>query len=143
MQTIFVCLITRSISKRIWFRYILFLVFVGGILILFIYIASLSPNEKISLSIKLIKKLIIWITLCIIITIVDKNFLMFIDTIDRKNFDNIIILIKENQIDITKIYEIPNNFITIILIIYLLLTLVIVVKVTNSFIGPLRRKNYE
>lgn len=50
-------------------------------------------------------------------------------------------LVNENYINLSKLYEAPNNFITIILVIYLFLTLIIVVKITKSFIGPLRQNN--
>lgn len=39
------CVVVRLGGLR-WFRYILFLVFVGGVLILFGYASSLSPNPK-------------------------------------------------------------------------------------------------
>nr|NP_542475.1 NADH dehydrogenase subunit 6 [Narceus annularus]AAL18209.1 NADH dehydrogenase subunit 6 [Narceus annularus] len=34
------------LTRASWFSYILFLIFIGGILILFTYIASLAPNSK-------------------------------------------------------------------------------------------------
>lgn len=74
---------------------------------------------------------------------IDKSFWL-LSTSNRMNKQNLLInLINENYLNLSKLYETPNNLITIILIIYLLLTLVVVVKITNSFIGPLRQKNYE
>lgn len=40
-----------------------------------------------------------------------------------------------------KLYNYPTNFITILLINYLLLTLIAIVKITNIFFGPLRPIN--
>lgn len=49
--------------------------------------------------------------------------------------------IKETQQIVTKLYNIPSNILTILLINYLFLTLIVVVKVTNFFYGPLRNIN--
>lgn len=47
-------------------------------------------------------------------------------------------LIKENRFNTIKLYNFPNNYINLILITYLFLLIVIVVKITNFFIGPIR-----
>lgn len=47
-------------------------------------------------------------------------------------------LIIENTLSINKLYNFPVNLITIILMIYLFLTLIAVVKITDIFEGPLR-----
>merc|ERR1712198_806681 len=50
-QTILICLITGLSSSSFWFSYILFLIFLGGILVLFIYVTSLASNEMFTPSI--------------------------------------------------------------------------------------------
>lgn len=50
------------------------------------------------------------------------------------------LLMNENHLSLSKIYDSPNNFIIILIINYLLLTLIIIVKITNLFQGPLRPK---
>jgi len=52
IQTIFICLLRGLLIKSFWFSYILFLIFIGGILVLFIYVTSLASNEIFSFSIK-------------------------------------------------------------------------------------------
>jgi NADH-ubiquinone oxidoreductase chain 6 len=47
-------------------------------------------------------------------------------------------LLIENSLILNKLYNFPVNLITILLIIYLFLTLIAVVKITNVFEGPLR-----
>lgn len=138
------CFFTGLITKRFWFSYILFLIFIGGILILFIYIASLASNEQIKFSPWfLIKWNSIIILSLLILIILDKfyllNFFKNTDIIEFFNWQN---LINENILSLTKIYDKPNNLIIILLINYLLLTLIVVVKITNTFIGPLRPKQY-
>lgn len=131
------------ISSTFWFSYILFLVFIGGILILFIYISSLSPNEKITFNSKILIKIFTIIIRILIFLLFDKSFWLLTTTNEINKQDLLTNLINENYINLSKLYETPNNLITILLIIYLLLTLVVVVKITNSFIGPLRQKTYE
>lgn len=120
----------------------LFLIFIGGLLILFIYISSLASNEKIQFSTKFIKIYILLIG-TLIILFLDKfyiiNFFKNNETYEFFNFNN---LINENSLIISKIYGAPNNFIIILLVNYLLLTLIITVKITKTFYGPLRPKQF-
>nr|QNV11699.1 NADH dehydrogenase subunit 6 [Rhamphomyia barbata] len=53
MQTFLICLITGLMTKSFWFSYILFLIFLGGMLVLFIYVTSLASNEMFSMSMNL------------------------------------------------------------------------------------------
>lgn len=46
--------------------------------------------------------------------------------------------INENFLNLNKLYNFPINFITILLINYLFLTLIVIVKITNINKGPLR-----
>nr|QGQ56395.1 NADH dehydrogenase subunit 6 [Pseudachorutes palmiensis] len=45
LQTFFVALMMKSLLNSAWFPMILFLIFVGGLMIMFVYITSLSSNE--------------------------------------------------------------------------------------------------
>ena len=142
IQTIIIRIITGIIIKTFWFSYVLFLVFVGGILVLFIYVTSLASNEIFNVSIKIIT------IAFFILVILNFNFLFFDKTLnlflfesfDRINLDLIKRFYQENLLTINKLYNFPINLITIILIIYLFLTLIAVVKITNIFEGPLRPK---
>lgn len=88
------------------------------------------------------KSIILPVTLILIIllTLIFYDFLL-ININKRIDIINSIIitrLINENCLHLNKIYNFPSNLIAIILINYLLLTLVIIVKITNIFYGPLR-----
>nr|UJG45329.1 NADH dehydrogenase subunit 6 [Dolichopus plumipes] len=143
IQTFIICLATGIISKTFWFSYILFLVFLGGMLVLFIYVTSLASNEMFSLSVKTL----IWASAMIMITalftiILDMNFLTPItENIEMMEFSNTNALIKENAIMLNKIYNYPTNLMTLVLINYLLISLIAIVKITNVFYGPLRQMN--
>lgn len=121
----------------------------GGILILFIYITSLASNEIFKFNFnKKIFILILSFNIFILLSIylidfkslnlnIIKNFENY-SLIEIKNF----ILI--NNIDhqtLTKMFNFPTNILSILLINYLFLTLIISVKITNIYKGPLRPSN--
>lgn len=140
IQTLVISLIIGLISKTFWFSYVLFLIFLGGILILFIYITSLASNELFFFSIKyffiiLISTIFVFLT----ILMLDKNIIYFyLENLEMKSINNLFIYINENVLILRKLYNFPINLITILLINYLFLTLIISVKITNLFKGPLR-----
>jgi len=78
----------------------------------------------------------------IIFLILDYNFInisiIYNNEINQTNF--IVSYINENIINLNKLYNFPTNLITLLLINYLFLTLIVVVKITNIFYGPLRPK---
>ena len=145
-QTLFLSLFTGIYTSIFWFSYSLFLIFIGGILILFIYITSLASNETFifSLNFKLSKFFFLLIIVIIIfIYLTDFKSLFIINkTLNSETFNLIFIktLIEQNNLILNKIYNFPINIITIILVNYLFLTLIATVKITNIFKGPLRPK---
>ncbi|MGL5470365.1 MAG: NADH-quinone oxidoreductase subunit J [Shewanella sp.] len=50
VHTLLVSAATGLVGGHFWFSYILFLVFLGGVLVLFIYMTSLASNEKFEIS---------------------------------------------------------------------------------------------
>lgn len=123
INTIIIALITGSIILNFWYSYILFLVIIGGILILFLYITNVASNEKFKFS----KKIII---LIIPIIIFFFNFNIFF----KKNLNFNI------KSSLMQYFSYPNNLLLVIIIIYLLITLIAVVKIINIKRGPLRQK---
>jgi NADH-ubiquinone oxidoreductase chain 6 len=124
----------------------LFLIFIGGILILFIYITSLASNETFKFSLKLNKfyfYLFFLFFIIIILLIFDfKNLILNNKIINNENSPIIRFnfSIEKNIFLLNKIYNFPINLITILLVNYLFLTLIATVKITNIFQGPIRPK---
>nr|UFK62191.1 NADH dehydrogenase subunit 6 [Cicindela puritana] len=144
IQTILISLISGMMSYTFWFSYIIFLVMLGGMLVLFIYMTSLASNEMFQFSSKIMFFMLMMITLFMMILFMlpDNQMIMSMvkncnsaEMINYMNFIN-----NENLITLNKIYNSPNNMITILLINYLLITLIAVVKITSINIGPLRQK---
>nr|AWB98547.1 NADH dehydrogenase subunit 6 [Anopheles triannulatus]AWB98833.1 NADH dehydrogenase subunit 6 [Anopheles triannulatus]AWB99860.1 NADH dehydrogenase subunit 6 [Anopheles triannulatus] len=143
IQTFLTCLVTSIYVKTFWFSYVLFLIFLGGMLILFIYVTSLSSNEMFSMSFSLTMiSLIIFSIFTILFFIIDKSLIdQFITNMEMEKLSNINNLINENILSLNKMYNFPTNLITLLLINYLFLTLLVTVKITKKFYGPLRPMN--
>nr|QCC25594.1 NADH dehydrogenase subunit 6 [Bactrocera dorsalis] len=143
IQTLQICLITGLMAKSFWFSYVLFLIFLGGMLVLFIYVTSLASNEMFSLSMKLTTIcMMIMLTTTLIAAFLDKmSTSSFIQNLEMQPLYNFNLTVSENSLSLYKLYNYPTNFITILLMNYLLITLIAVVKITKLFYGPLRQMN--
>nr|YP_010999252.1 NADH dehydrogenase subunit 6 [Rheocricotopus emeiensis]WPM93098.1 NADH dehydrogenase subunit 6 [Rheocricotopus emeiensis] len=139
-QTILICLMTGILSNTFWFSYVLFLIFLGGMLVLFIYVTSLASNEMFNFSMKLTwLNFMIFSLLIMIILFIDKSiFMNYFINFESQNLFLMLEYQNENSMTLNKLYNFPNNMITIMVMIYLFLTLIAIVKITNIFEGPLR-----
>nr|YP_010411466.1 NADH dehydrogenase subunit 6 [Sambus femoralis]URN73112.1 NADH dehydrogenase subunit 6 [Sambus femoralis] len=127
-QSMMIALLTGIFSMNFWYSYILFIIMVGGMLVLFIYMTCVASNKKFSL-IKVKPMLGIMLT-CMLISI--KMDLLTIMT-EEKN---------ENWINsLIKFFTFPHSLILVSMMIYLLLTLIATVKITKIEMGPLRKMN--
>jgi hypothetical protein len=116
--SLFISSIFAIISSR-WFGFITFIIYVGGILVIFAYFSALQPNQQI----------INWAwTFCPIVFII----MYFLYT----NKTPYIWL--DNFINTNQIFSINNLIIPILLALLLFLTLIIVIKTTRADEGPLR-----
>nr|YP_009340902.1 NADH dehydrogenase subunit 6 [Nilaparvata bakeri]AGE94105.1 NADH dehydrogenase subunit 6 [Nilaparvata bakeri] len=136
MQSISTSLFMNLLTKNSWNSLILFITFSSGLMIMFMYMASISSNEKFKWSIKLI----LMIFCFVFMTSMMKEFL-FINKFNM-NEQNLFFQDNEEKKSIMKI--IASNkillFITVTLII--LMMLISISNLINSFEGPLK-KTYE
>nr|YP_007316737.1 NADH dehydrogenase subunit 6 [Ceracris kiangsu]ADB78283.1 NADH dehydrogenase subunit 6 [Ceracris kiangsu]QOL00891.1 NADH dehydrogenase subunit 6 [Ceracris fasciata fasciata] len=140
MQTLIIGLITGTMMESFWLSYILFLTFLGGMLVLFIYITSISSNEMFKpKSINLIISIILFMISMTILVILNK--MMFMDLVKNTETMNInnYINYQEMTMSLEKLYNLPTSIITMMMMIYLFLALVAVVKITNINQGPIRK----
>nr|QNE85761.1 NADH dehydrogenase subunit 6 [Helina impuncta] len=139
IQTTLICMYSGLMTKTFWFSYILFLIFMGGMLILFIYVTSLASNEMFSFSIKLtFVSLMIIMFMMIMLMYMNKTLLLTYSNLEIISTSNMNSYMMENSMLINKLYNYPNNFLTILLMNYLLITLIAIVKITKLYKGPLR-----
>nr|YP_009740937.1 NADH dehydrogenase subunit 6 [Filchnerella tenggerensis]QID03951.1 NADH dehydrogenase subunit 6 [Filchnerella tenggerensis] len=140
IQTLLIGLTAGTLMESFWLSYILFLTFLGGMLVLFIYITSIASNEMFQLkSISVILTGIMWLILTISLILLDKS--LYIDLL--KNSDTSLITnnmnFQEMTMSLNKIYNNPTFMITMMMMIYLFLALLAVVKITNINQGPIRK----
>nr|QRW36407.1 NADH dehydrogenase subunit 6 [Sanfilippodytes adelardi] len=142
-QSIIITMLSGMFSYSFWFSYILFLIMIGGMLILFMYMTSLASNEKFKFS-KSLLIIIPFMLISMFITLMINDPL--ISSYLQKNsnmlemINNLNIYKNENLFSMNMMYNNPNYLITILMINYLLLTLIAAVKITKSNTGPLRQK---
>nr|UAT98102.1 NADH dehydrogenase subunit 6 [Laothoe amurensis] len=140
-QTMLTCMLSGMLIKTYWFSYILFLTFLGGLLVLFIYVSSIASNEMFSLSNNMKITMIIFLLMLVLIQgLFYKNLtwmnLNYNSEMDK--FSNLLFFNNENKINLNKLYNNYSSMLTMLLIIYLFITLIAIVKITNIFYGPLR-----
>nr|YP_054554.1 NADH dehydrogenase subunit 6 [Squilla mantis]AAT69303.1 NADH dehydrogenase subunit 6 [Squilla mantis] len=137
MQTLVICVITALMNFYVWFSYILFLIFLGGMLVLFIYITSLASNEMFQFSFKMISFFVLMSGVSILLLFMDPLLLDFkmasadMSSLMSNPYNSQMVLI-------SNIYSTNTMMTTLFMILYLLLTLIVVVKITYTFLGPLR-----
>nr|YP_009505019.1 NADH dehydrogenase subunit 6 [Luciola curtithorax]AWW89612.1 NADH dehydrogenase subunit 6 [Luciola curtithorax] len=136
IQTLLIAMWTGFLSMNFWYSYILFIVMVGGMLILFIYMTSVASNEKFSYSKILLMFMMIMLMMSIMLMIKDQFF-------SSLNSSNLEMMNMKNKylfkLSLNKFYMFPMMLISLSVIIYLLITLIAVVKITNLKSGPLRK----
>nr|AML26435.1 NADH dehydrogenase subunit 6 [Staphylinidae sp. BMNH 1274642] len=133
-QTILIALYTGMMNFNYWFSYILFLIMVGGMLVLFTYMTSVASNEKFKFSSYLMTSFIIFILISMIFLLIDNKLLSMM------NFSVNFTYVYDYKFSMSKFFNWPSNLILFMMIIYLFITLIAIVKLTNIKTGPLRQK---
>nr|YP_009233456.1 NADH dehydrogenase subunit 6 [Engaewa subcoerulea]AMB27349.1 NADH dehydrogenase subunit 6 [Engaewa subcoerulea] len=136
-QTLLVCISTGASNSCFWFSYILFLIFMGAMLILFIYVASLASNESFKIHPISGGLLVASLSVSLILLVTDPlslapNF----SSLSSNTFfteKNISSLTSTNMI-----YSPHTSPLTLFLIVYLLFSFLAVMKIINFTQAPLR-----
>nr|YP_010271076.1 NADH dehydrogenase subunit 6 [Neptis raddei]UJY98843.1 NADH dehydrogenase subunit 6 [Neptis raddei] len=144
IQTLLTCLLSGMMINTYWFSYILFLIFLGGLLVLFIYVSSVASNELFKISLMNKFYFSFYILLIFIFSLLFKNNLIWMNfsfNDEMNNFFNILFFNNEFNFNLSKLYNEQIYFLMAMMIIYLFITLIVIVKITNIFFGPLRSFN--
>nr|YP_009350803.1 NADH dehydrogenase subunit 6 [Microtermes obesi]AQP27807.1 NADH dehydrogenase subunit 6 [Microtermes obesi] len=133
IQTTMMCLMSGMMYKSFWFSYILFMIMVGGMLVLFMYMTSLASNEMFSPSNKVI------MTALLLLPMLTYLMPSPINNKEMTEHNNM----TENEITTTTavMYNQMMGTMTTLLVLYMLLTLIVVVNIINVSKGPLRHTN--
>nr|AKR07171.1 NADH dehydrogenase subunit 6 [Pseudorhaetus sinicus] len=133
IQSILIALISGWMNLTFWYSYIMLLIMIGGMLVLFMYMTNVASNEKFKFS-----------PFILLFTISGMSFfimsLPFTDQwlINSKTLIDEIILSPYPLSSLNKYLNFPAILISASLIIYLLITMIIVIKIINIKHGPLR-----
>nr|AQP28284.1 NADH dehydrogenase subunit 6 [Sinocapritermes sp. 1 TB-2017] len=129
LQTTMVCIISGTMYSTFWFSYILFMIMIGGMLVLFMYMTSLASNEMFSPSNKM---------LMMLMTLPVLSYMM--PTVINNKEMNMHETMMENEITTTTtvMYNQMMGMMTTLLVLYMLMTLIVVVNIINVSKGPLR-----
>nr|AYR05367.1 NADH dehydrogenase subunit 6 [Coleoptera sp. ACP-2013] len=134
LQTIMISLITGLLNLNFWFSYILFLIMIGGMLVLFIYMTSIASNEMFSYSNKIFFMITLFFIFFMLIMLITDSYLMNFNYLYMDSF------IYNKSMNLTKYFNYPSMNLIFFMIIYLFITLIAIVKITKIELGPLRQK---
>nr|YP_009730016.1 NADH dehydrogenase subunit 6 [Tagasta indica]YP_010892337.1 NADH dehydrogenase subunit 6 [Tagasta tonkinensis]QHX99921.1 NADH dehydrogenase subunit 6 [Tagasta indica]WJO90070.1 NADH dehydrogenase subunit 6 [Tagasta tonkinensis] len=142
IQTIFISIIMGNLMESFWLSYILFLTFLGGMMVLFVYITSIASNELFNLNLNYVIITIMMMVITFSIMIITEYSLVNDIFKNSETFMlNFNIDTQEMSYSLMKTYNYPSFLITLMMMMYLFLTLVVVVKITNINQGPIRKFN--
>nr|ALO77069.1 NADH deshydrogenase subunit 6 [Priacma serrata] len=143
IQVLLTSMLMMLMTSYSWFSYILFLIMVGGMLVLFIYMTSLASNEMFTLS----KKMIILTTMMMVIIILmwtmeftETSSATIGSTTDTNKMTELWLMKNDKFLSLNKMFNTPTSMMMITLASYLFLTLIATVKITSNKSGPLRQK---
>nr|YP_010309727.1 NADH dehydrogenase subunit 6 [Croscherichia paykulli]UMR54844.1 NADH dehydrogenase subunit 6 [Croscherichia paykulli] len=137
IQTTLISLISGNLCMNFWFSYILFLIMIGGMLILFIYMTSIASNDKFKIN----TKFNLMTIMILVGSIVPCNLNFPADNSIKNNLTATTSNLKELlTFSMTKFTTPPLSLLLMFMIIYLFLALIAIVKIINTNQGPLRPK---
>nr|ACJ69505.1 NADH dehydrogenase subunit 6 [Leptopus sp. NKMT019] len=137
MQTIITAMITGYMTKSFWFSYMLTMIMLSGMLVLFMYMASMASNEKFNSPAKMTM-----IMGTMMITSLTVSMLM--DNIMKNKIlksESILSMSNDQSPELLKLFSWEMMPVTVLIVMYLLFTMIVVTYNTNVYEGPMRSKN--
>nr|UPL65763.1 NADH dehydrogenase subunit 6 [Physomerus sp.] len=131
VQTMMMAMLTGLIMKSFWFSYIVMITMLSGMLVLFIYMASVASNEKLQMSNKLISLTVLMLLLSMMAQLMTENYedeLMSSQTMTTET------------LSLNSLMNMKFKNITMMMVMYLLFTMITVSHIVNITEGPLRMK---
>nr|YP_010736868.1 NADH dehydrogenase subunit 6 [Macropsis ocellata]WEP24742.1 NADH dehydrogenase subunit 6 [Macropsis ocellata] len=132
-QTILSTMLMNKMLLNSWFPMITFLMMIGGMMILFMYMSSIASNEKFKMNMNL--------TMIFVTMMIATEELMMETQINEAQ--DMIYISNQESISMTKLYNKKSYIITLLLVLTLLLTMISISNIVMFHKGPLRMKTYE
>nr|WHU31849.1 NADH dehydrogenase subunit 6 [Aeschrocoris tuberculatus] len=130
MQTLIVATIIGIMMESFFFSYIIIIIMLSGALVLFIYMASVASNEKFQTNMYVM----IWSIGSVLLLLSIMSFTS--PTLQLK-------MNMSEKISLIKMFNSLTAHITVMMILYLLLTMIVISNIASVTEGPLRMKKYE
>nr|AEZ55645.1 NADH dehydrogenase subunit 6 [Limnichidae sp. MJTNT-2012] len=139
IQSLLTALCTGYMTPNFWFSYIIFLIMIGGMLVLFIYMTSIAANEKFHYSNSNLIFIMMFLVMMLLIILSNDSLMA---SLNMTNWEcNLLDNSPQFSLLLSKYINFPSNVVLYIMIIYLFVTLIAIVKITNINYGPLRQKS--
>nr|YP_010490508.1 NADH dehydrogenase subunit 6 [Smilium sinense]UWM12994.1 NADH dehydrogenase subunit 6 [Smilium sinense] len=129
MQTFSISVIIFYLLHFPWFSYTLILVFLGGMLILFMYMSNIASNEMFKVNFMISIPITVLPLMGYFMNMMMQNMTLESSTFGFESF---------NKISILKMFSWPIMPVTLLMAMYIILTLLVVVKISKMQYGPLR-----
>nr|YP_009711659.1 NADH dehydrogenase subunit 6 [Abrus expansivus]QGA47527.1 NADH dehydrogenase subunit 6 [Abrus expansivus] len=130
IQTSLSTILVAKIMDSSWMALIIFLMLIGGLMILFMYMSSISSNEKFS------PKIMMAMLLLMVLNPMEELYS------ESQINDLMKFNMSMDTISLTKIYNKKTIMITIMMFMYMLLAMIVVTKIVKIYKGPLRSRNF-
>nr|UVV36459.1 NADH dehydrogenase subunit 6 [Nogodinidae sp.] len=136
MQTILISMMISFYSMSSWFSYILFITIIGGMMVMFMYMASIASNEMFKLNNNKVMITVIIITMMMMMNKTDDQ---LTNEMNQKTMNKIMNMEKEEIKSISKFFNMNKMMITIIMMMILLTTMISITTISSTFEGPLKK----
>nr|QDI93826.1 NADH dehydrogenase subunit 6 [Tuxedo cruralis]QDI93839.1 NADH dehydrogenase subunit 6 [Tuxedo cruralis] len=136
IQTLMVSIYSGMLMKTFWMSYMLTISMLSGMLVLFIYMSSIASNQKFKNSTKM------WLYFTSMMLAMISFLFLLKKMIIKNNYlgMGMSILKMEEMYFLNKLFMNNNLYITIMLVVYLLLTMIVSSFLVNISEGPMRLK---
>nr|ARH10742.1 NADH dehydrogenase subunit 6 [Chaetosiphella stipae] len=133
IQSIMLTMMINLINKTSWIAFMLIILYIGGLMIIFLYISSIAFNE-INFN-KNFMSMFIKMTLIYILIMMIKNNLI----LENFNYENNYIF--EDNFYLLNMFFIPNYYMIYFIIMILFFMLILIIWMLKNNKGPIRQKN--
>nr|YP_010140049.1 NADH dehydrogenase subunit 6 [Balala fujiana]QQK57699.1 NADH dehydrogenase subunit 6 [Balala fujiana] len=129
-QTTLTSILMNKTMKSSWIMMITFLMMIGGLMVLFSYMTSITSNKKFKMNLK--------ITMVMLMSLLMTEELIF----DIQPKEDLIMNKMENNeiMSMINLYNSKSMLLTILMVMFLLLTMISITKMVKHHKGPLRKK---
>nr|UPL65426.1 NADH dehydrogenase subunit 6 [Sadoletus valdezi] len=131
LQALTIAMITGMMAGTFWFSYIIVLIMLSGMLVLFIYMASVASNEKFKTPTKIIIMTIIMMIVGMGLEVMYENSEEYMKIMTETN---------QEKMTLTMLFNSKFMYITISMVLYMFFAMVVVSFIVNIYEGPLRVK---